>query len=261
MKFQKNLAFTLAETLIVMGIIGVVAALTIPSLTNSTNNKDVVAKVRKAHTNLEDAFGRMVGTYGEMDEWGALDTNTFSKRLIGSMKLTKSCGANETGNCFGDNTILFGSAGSQTMGDAEKNTTLYKVIKADGVSLGFTVDNTTCTAKAADSNVVQDLKEICGVALIDVDGPNKGKNKHGQDLFEFYITKKGIYPVGTVDDTKFKYVDNCIKTGNNTSNQSQACTAWVVYNGNLDYKRATSEGKCESDTNKTLDFTKNVSCD
>ncbi|MBR1680385.1 type II secretion system protein, partial [bacterium] len=62
MKFQKKSAFTLAETLIVMGIIGVVAALTIPSLTNSTNNKDVVAKVRKAHTNLEDAFGRMVGT-------------------------------------------------------------------------------------------------------------------------------------------------------------------------------------------------------
>lgn len=44
---KKLFAFTLAETLIVMGIIGVVAALTLPNLNDSTNNKEKVAKVKK----------------------------------------------------------------------------------------------------------------------------------------------------------------------------------------------------------------------
>ncbi|MBR1680938.1 hypothetical protein IJ707_04010, partial [bacterium] len=198
-------------------------------------------------------------TYGELDEWGTLDTTTFSKRLLGSMKLTKTCGAVTTGNCLADNTSIFDTTGAKKE-KAEANASVYKVIKADGVALGLWFDNTTCTANVG-ANVTQDLKEVCGVALIDVDGPSKGKNKHGQDIFEFYITKKGIYPVGTENDTKFVYTTNCTKTGNNAANDSQACTAWVVYNANLDYKRATTEGKCTSDSSKTLDFTKNTSCD
>lgn len=47
MKLDKYIAFTLAETLIVMGIIGVVAALTIPNLNSSTADKEKVAKVKK----------------------------------------------------------------------------------------------------------------------------------------------------------------------------------------------------------------------
>ena len=47
--FRKAFAFTLAETLIVMGIIGVVAALTIPNLSSSTANKENVARVQKAY--------------------------------------------------------------------------------------------------------------------------------------------------------------------------------------------------------------------
>ena len=40
-----SLAFTLAETLIVMGIIGVVAALTIPNMNKNTNNTENVVKL------------------------------------------------------------------------------------------------------------------------------------------------------------------------------------------------------------------------
>ena len=68
---KRNFAFTLAETLIVIGIIGVVAALTIPTLNSDTNNKDKVTKVKKAYTVLEDAFGRMASEYGPLDEWSS----------------------------------------------------------------------------------------------------------------------------------------------------------------------------------------------
>ena len=261
-KTFKQAAFTLAETLIVMGVIGVVAALTIPSLSNSTNDKDVVAKVRKNHTALEDAFGRMIGTYGEFDSWGStLASSDVGKRLFSSMKLTKDCGVTTSGTCFATNTNMLKSDASSLSNNVNSVATAYKVILADGASVAVSVDNTSCTATVGTS-VSQDLKEVCGTVLVDIDGPSKGKAMHGLDLFQFLITRKGIYPVGTADDTTFKYQDNCTKKGAPTTvADSKACTAWVVYNANLDYKKTNSSGACLSNTGKTLDFTTNTSCD
>lgn len=53
---KKLIAFTLAETLIVMGIIGVVAALTLPNLNSSTGDKEKVVKVKK---NIPKPDGRI----------------------------------------------------------------------------------------------------------------------------------------------------------------------------------------------------------
>ena len=45
MKILKNRAFTLAEVLITLGIIGVVAAMTIPTLITYTQKKETIAKL------------------------------------------------------------------------------------------------------------------------------------------------------------------------------------------------------------------------
>jgi len=52
-----------------MGIIGVVAALTLPNLNSSTANKEKVVKLQKIYSNLQDAFGRATAVYGPTDEW------------------------------------------------------------------------------------------------------------------------------------------------------------------------------------------------
>ncbi|MBR1680751.1 type II secretion system protein [bacterium] len=91
-----NFAFTLAETLIVMGIIGVVAALTLPNLNSSTGDKEKVVKVKKIYQNLNDAMGRATAVYGPYDEWFVNDANAaaqrtrFAQRLTEFMKVTKS---------------------------------------------------------------------------------------------------------------------------------------------------------------------------
>ena len=79
----KALAFTLAETLIVMGIIGVVAALTIPNLNSSTADKEKVAKLQKIYSNLNDAVGRATAVYGPMEGWwtGTNESNEYGKML------------------------------------------------------------------------------------------------------------------------------------------------------------------------------------
>lgn len=89
---RKAFAFTLAETLIVMGIIGVVAALTIPNLNSSTANKEKVAKVKKVYQNLTDAYGRMNAVYGRIDEWTTHNSTIFGDRLSEFMKTSKNCG-------------------------------------------------------------------------------------------------------------------------------------------------------------------------
>ena len=73
MKMRKNKAFTLAETLVVMGIIGVVAALTIPNLSSSTANKENVARVQKAYSTLNEAFERVQAEYGNIQRWPSRD--------------------------------------------------------------------------------------------------------------------------------------------------------------------------------------------
>ena len=66
---KKNLAFTLAEVLIVIGIIGVVAALTLPNLNHATGDKEKVTKVKKIYSALTEAVDRAQAIYGPFDTW------------------------------------------------------------------------------------------------------------------------------------------------------------------------------------------------
>lgn len=92
---KRFFAFTLAETLIVMGIIGVVAALTIPNLNSSTADKEKVAKLKKVYSNLEDAVGRSEAVYGPMSDWGMGspngndDATKVAERLGDFLKVSK----------------------------------------------------------------------------------------------------------------------------------------------------------------------------
>ena len=102
---KKLLGFTLAETLIVMGIIGVVAALTLPNLNSSTGDKEKVVKVKKIYQNLEDAFGRAMVVYGPVDDWFVNDNDAtsqrtrFAERLTEFMKISNST-SNSTANIY-----------------------------------------------------------------------------------------------------------------------------------------------------------------
>lgn len=49
-------AFTLAEVLITLGIIGVVAAMTLPTLINSYKKQQTVTHLQKVYTSLNQAL-------------------------------------------------------------------------------------------------------------------------------------------------------------------------------------------------------------
>jgi len=150
---KKAIAFTLAETLIVMGIIGVVAALTLPNLNSSTGDKEKVVKVKKIYSNLNDALGRATAVYGPVEDWGSSQTKV-GDRLTEFMKLSKNC--KMTKGCY--------NKGSG-------NSSYYEFILSDGTSAYISP---------------RGLGNF-GVTF-DIDGLNKGKNQAGYDIFEVVTT-------------------------------------------------------------------------
>ena len=229
-KFKCFAAFTLAETLIVMGIIGVVAALTIPNLNSSTADKEKVAKVMKAYSDISDAIGRAEAVYGPVNEWQQLDTNEtseikrFGERTTEFMKISKTCGMNKSQGCIGrkiydkasNDVIIF----SEIAGDSADLG--YKVILADGMSLSISL--------------------VYGsgdwLFLFDIDGPNKGTSMLGKDIFSFTIVRNSspteLMP--DIDVEEPKPYGGCFSAG--------LCTKWIINNGNMDYLKADPSGKC-----------------
>ena len=58
-------AFTLAEVLITLGIIGVVAAMTLPSLIQRNNNKVVETRLKKFYSAINQAIMMAEVDYGD----------------------------------------------------------------------------------------------------------------------------------------------------------------------------------------------------
>ncbi len=73
-------AFTLAEVLITLGIIGVVAALTLPTLITNYQKKETVSKLKKVYSELQQATLMARQDYGEVDSWDFSDPYSFGQK-------------------------------------------------------------------------------------------------------------------------------------------------------------------------------------
>ena len=226
-------AFTLAEVLITLGIIGVVAALTIPNLLQDSIDREAISRLKKAYSTLSSAYKLAEQSNDTPDQWGFTGYNSASDEImINNLKpylnVLKDCSVALTKGCFtpgiqykyldNTNTINYNDTGGS-------------LLLADGTSIKGTVISAQCLSVMGSSTA---LKRTCAYILVDVNG-FKGPNTVGKDFFYFYLTNYGIVPIGTQTDTFYPFVDGgCINT-NGTYNIGVACTAWVLYNDNLDY--------------------------
>ena len=75
-------AFTLAEVLITLGIIGIVAALTMPAIIANHQKKETVAKLKKVYSVLQQATTFAKQEYGEVSEWDYSDPYEFGQKYF-----------------------------------------------------------------------------------------------------------------------------------------------------------------------------------
>ncbi len=134
-------AFTLAEVLITLGIIGVVAAITLPALIdsvterkNSERHANIVYKVTQA-MDIMKAHGELSGTYPT--------TEAFVDELQKYLKVSKRCDSNHIADCWPTNIVIDGTGKEFEVSKAKKGKNLslntdtnnVGLILADGASI------------------------------------------------------------------------------------------------------------------------------
>lgn len=68
-------AFTLAEVLITLGIIGIIAAMTLPSVVNKYQERVTVTKVKKFYSLINQALLMAIKDHGYVDEWDFIEND------------------------------------------------------------------------------------------------------------------------------------------------------------------------------------------
>lgn len=229
---HNHLAFTLAEILIVVGIIGIIAESTIPSLISDFQDKVAVTQVKKAYSTLSNAYKLAEQANGTPDYWGltANPSPTILSTLTPYLNVSKDCSDGRQG-CFPpgvDYKYLAPSLGTDGVYDSA---TYPKLKLADGTLLLGWVSGPACT-NVGGTNL--QLNNICGEYYVDING-YKNPNQYGKDVFLFWLTKYGIFPAGTSYEGTFSGYTFANYCRDKNTQDGEGCTAWVIYNENRDY--------------------------
>lgn len=227
-------AFTLAEVLITLGIIGVVAALTLPSLIQNYHEKQRVTQLKKAYSVMQNAFLMAQEEYGDVTDWGLTITNTGEKDDDGNDILDNSGTENvmnilmkyvEKSKIPQNSYIGYVESidGRQAFWPWEVSADKYFYLK-DGtmVTMGW-ISSLDCNGD------YQGKKIACSDFWIAF--PKKSKMKIGVDVFNFIFTKEGFKPNSTTSGAKC----NAFEAVGRADINGRGCTAHALYNGNMDY--------------------------
>ena len=104
--------FTLAEVLITLGVIGVVAAITLPTLIQNYQKKQTVTQLKKAYSELSQAISTAQKDFGTFEDWDFADFPTDADRaqyfyenfLKPNLKISKYC-APSSNECWADDSF------------------------------------------------------------------------------------------------------------------------------------------------------------
>ena len=200
----KRLGFTLAEVLITLGIIGVVAAMTMPTLMNSTNGAQYKTAYKKALSVLSQAVVLNVALDDyDMSQTTSVTTNdgaSLYNMFYNRMNVVKtSAGATSDEGWESSN-------GTTKAGFGSKGTSNYTLYFNDGITFTFPRNAGACT----EGNKITGAEFCKGV--IDVNGiknPNKmaqcdGKNAPDSStaITDCKVSNPtDIYPVIMYDQT------------------------------------------------------------
>lgn len=204
---SSKFAFTLAEVLITLGIIGVVAAMTIPTLMNNYQKTQYVTQLKKAYTQFNQALVSIANDYGCTGDLKCTDLfaagttdKTLGDEIVKYFTVVKNCSLATGQGCFSADTN-YNYDGSNSVYDHFDTWTEYKFVTADGIAFRLINYQNNC-GNSWSTGKANNMSQTCGYINIDVNGA-KGPNNYGKDTFWFFITNgKGplLYPYGGIDD-------------------------------------------------------------
>ena len=236
----KRAAFTLAEVLITLGIIGVVAAMTIGVLVQNYQKQVVLNKLKQSYSQINTGMQYVANTEFEgrgIGDWTCPDQEyNVANQTLCFYKVIEHI--TPGAKIFTPTDFEHVACASQ--GDYKQYTNNWGNIREgrylSNASFSAYLPNGAC--------VIWNWKGWAGDGrgnlFIDVDGPYKGPNKEGKDLFVFqYIyanlggqIKDGIsiypkgYNNGEAPSSRSALVQGCKKGGS-----THMCAALIMYDG------------------------------
>ncbi len=170
----RRAAFTLAEVLITLGIIGVVAALTLPTVINNYQKQETVSKIKKVYSILTNTTMMAMSEYGDTVGWEIQSGNSFAtakyfadRYVIPFIKVARVCENNNSDDCAYP---IYGLNGQRFSHDKNYDNNSYCFYLADG----------TYIALKAYTTSVDHPKQV--YIVFDING-QRGPNKVGRDVF------------------------------------------------------------------------------
>ncbi len=222
----KKKGFTLAEVLIVLAVIGVIAALTIPTLMAKWREQATVTQVKKAYSVLSQTNDMLIAKNGE-DYMLKLLAGTTTGSAAGCKKLADAFAPEFRGTVGYNMTSLLNNVIKLDGSSMSLLQTDSGVALPDGTVMAFYNNSPTCTHNAGSGP----LSKTCGEIKLFLQ-PTK-QTQLGINMFAFRLTADGIFPVGWPGDVN-PYTSYCNKTSSVTHN-GYSCTYWIIKNGNMDY--------------------------
>jgi len=215
---KKIIAFTLAEILLVSGIIAVIGALTVPNLKKNHDKKAYATKAKAAFAKLDAALQNvdmsniLAGYSGSSNDKKALRSAAVHDEMIKYLKLKANCGLQSDSNyCFSKDDINVKENGHKCSGSdnfgVKGRTNCTTAIMNDNTEFALCM----VAGEAGLPSNAWDNIGYFGFIVVDVDGANKGPNARGQDIYLFFITDSGL--MLPPDDNDEGYEPTVFKTG------------------------------------------------
>ena len=201
--FKKS-AFTLAEVLIALGVIGVVAALTIPSLVKNINDRVTAHQETVLKNKIVQALNMMNSQENGLTK-SYENTEEFVRALSKYMKMTTICTKDELNKCFAYDKVNYSNNGKIENVNLTDITTATDLQLSDSFldPAGFVMGDGTpviisWNSKCADEIILDSDKPLEGNAIptdcldgvYDINGTRK-MNMYGKDVKPFKKAKIG----------------------------------------------------------------------
>ncbi len=185
-------AFTLAELLIALSIVGIIAVITIPAVMRNTFTKTNIAVIQQTYTNLSDSLKSLmleqrVQSIEDLD-FSSYDADSLAEAFMKqNFDIMKFCGDSIT-ECFAES---------------------YKDIEGTSRSNVLSSHDSTVTFILANGASIAMNPDIGGYIFIDANNV-KTPNVLGMDLFVLYINSNGeLVTSSEIDDDSSSLLSDC----------------------------------------------------
>jgi prepilin-type N-terminal cleavage/methylation domain-containing protein len=190
LKFQ-NKGFTLAEVLITLLIIGVVASLVIPAIIQDSQDAELKTALRSFYSTISNATSLIMLDNGGTVKGLFTDLTVMRDLYADKMNISGTCESSVArGNCWVNSINMIN--GEYWTG----STSAYPGLKlTNGILVQFHIVQPNCNDQYW--GLVSPVS--CGLIRVDVNG-FKNPNTFGKDIFDFHVLSTSVTPRGGIYD-------------------------------------------------------------